>query len=167
RFLAEVGEVLAASLDAEPTLQTIAGLAVPALADWCGVHLLRADGQIEPVAIAHVDPAKIAWAWELQRQFPIDPVDPTGAPKVIRTGEPEFYPEITEAMIEAADLDPERLALIRRLQLSAAIIVPLTTRGRMIGAISLYWAESRRRYDETDLALATQFAPPAPLPAPN
>ncbi|HEU0115509.1 MAG TPA: PAS domain S-box protein [Thermomicrobiales bacterium] len=167
RFLAEVGAVLAASLDVEPTLQTIAGLAVPTLADWCGVHLLRADGQIEPVAIAHVDPAKIAWAWELQRRFPVDPADSTGVPKVIRTGEPEFYPEITEAMIDATGLDPERLALVGRLQLSAAIVVPLTTRGRMIGAISLYWAESHRRYDETDLALATELARRAALAVDN
>lgn len=167
RFLAEVGEVLASSLDVEPTLQTVAGLAVPVLADWCGVHLLRADGQIEPVAIAHVDPAKIAWAWELQRHFPLDLDAPNGVPKVIRTGEPEFVPEITEAMIEAAGLDPERLALVRRLHLSAAIVVPMTTRGRKIGAISLYWAESRRRYDEADLALASELARRAALAVDN
>jgi PAS domain S-box-containing protein len=167
RFLAEAGEVLASSLDVEPTLQTVAGLAVPTLADWCGVHLLRADGQIEPVAIAHVDPAKIAWAWDLQRRFPVDPADPTGVPKVIRTGEPEFYPAITAAMIAAADLDPERLALVRRLQLSAAIIVPLATRGRVLGAISLYWAESQRRYDEMDLALAAGLARRAALAVDN
>ncbi|MEA2511800.1 MAG: hypothetical protein QOJ59_1287 [Thermomicrobiales bacterium] len=167
RFLADVAEVLGSSLDVEATLGAIARLAVPRLADWCVVHLLRPDGRIEPVAITHVDPAKIAWAWQLQERFPVDPDAATGVPKVIRTGDPEFYPEVTEAMIEAAVADPERLVLAKRLQLSAALSVPLATRGRIIGTISLYRAESNRRYDESDVEFGTELARRAALAVDN
>jgi PAS domain S-box-containing protein len=167
RFLARVGEVLASSLDVDATLEAVAKLVVPWLADWCAVHLLRNDGRIEPVAIAHVDPAQVAWAWELTERFPIDPDDPTGVPKVVRTGEPDYFPEITEAMIEAADLDAERRALLDRLQLSAAIVVPLMTRARKIGAIALYRAGAGRRYAEFDLDLASELARRAALAVDN
>ena len=37
-------------------LEQVATLAVPEVADWCAVDLLRVDGQLEPVALAHADP---------------------------------------------------------------------------------------------------------------
>jgi len=60
RFLAEAGELLASSLDMDETLDTVARLAVPALADWCAVDLLDEDGALRRVALAHVDPDKLA-----------------------------------------------------------------------------------------------------------
>jgi PAS domain S-box-containing protein len=122
---------------------------------------------IEPVTIAHIDPNKVAWARDLQERLPVDPDAPTGVAKVIRTGVPDFFPTITPAMIEAAITDPERKALAIALQLSAAIVVPLTTRGRTIGAISLFRAESGGQYDEIDLDLAQELARRAALSVDN
>src|SRR5689334_8344090 len=39
-FLAEASRILAGSLDYPTTLRNVAQLAVPTLADWCGVYLL-------------------------------------------------------------------------------------------------------------------------------
>ena len=72
RFLAEAGELLASSLDMDETLDTVAQLAVPALADWCAVDLLDEDGGLRGVALAHVDPAKLALGHELHERFPPD-----------------------------------------------------------------------------------------------
>src|SRR5262245_763131 len=68
-FLAEAGSLLAASLDYETTLTNVARLAVPHIADWCAVDLLAADGTLQRLAVTHVDPAKVAWAHELQRRY--------------------------------------------------------------------------------------------------
>ncbi|MFY0566514.1 PAS domain S-box protein [Archangium lansingense] len=46
RFLAEAGPRLAASLEPQTTLTTVAGLLVPALADWCVLDLLGDDGRV-------------------------------------------------------------------------------------------------------------------------
>lgn len=167
RFLAEVGELLAGSLDVETTMETVAKLVVPWLADWCAIHLVRANRRIDPVTIAHVDPEKVAWARALQERLPVDPDASTGVPKVIRTGVSDFFPMITPAMIDATITDPERRALITALQLSAAIVVPLTARGRTIGAISLFRAESGGQYDEEDLELAEELARRAALSVDN
>ena len=59
-FLAEASVELAASLDLDRTLNNVAGLVVPRLADWCVVHVVDGDGY-RPVAVAHADPAKAAW----------------------------------------------------------------------------------------------------------
>ena len=48
--------MLASSLDYEQTLRGVAELAVPGLADWCAVDMPADDGELEPVALAHVDP---------------------------------------------------------------------------------------------------------------
>lgn len=52
RFLAEVGELLAASIDYETTLAKVARMSVPRLADCCMVHLLEDDSSIRRLAVA-------------------------------------------------------------------------------------------------------------------
>src|SRR5690606_3144763 len=62
RFLAEASRQLAGSLDYEATLQGVARLAVPLLADWCAAHVLAEDGEIRLLTVAHADPSRVAWA---------------------------------------------------------------------------------------------------------
>ena len=94
------------SLDPVQTLEEVAQLAVPRLADWCAVQLAPDRQQ---VAVAHVDPDKVRWARELQDRYPPDPDSPTGAPAVIRSGRSELYPVIDSALLEAAALDEEQM----------------------------------------------------------
>jgi PAS domain S-box-containing protein len=157
-FLAEASSVLASSLDYEATLASLAQLAVPRLADWCGVEIVEEDGHSRQLAVAHADPAKVEFARVLSRRFPPDPGASIGVPNVLRTGKSEFYPEITDEMLTAAVRDEEHLKLIRELGMRSAMIVPLVARGRTHGAITLVAAESERRYDKADLALAEDLA---------
>ena len=156
-YLARASEVLASSLDHEVTLSALARLVVPQLADWCSVHTVGDDGLPKQVAVAHVQPAKVEFAHELQRRYPPDPNAPTGVPAVIRSGRPELIAEIPEAMLVQAARDAEHLRLIRELGLRSAMIVPLIARGRTLGALTLITAESRRRYGDADLALAVEI----------
>jgi PAS domain S-box-containing protein len=57
-FVARATAELAASLDYERTLATVARLAVPAIADWCAIDMY-ADGKLQRLAVQHVDPTKI------------------------------------------------------------------------------------------------------------
>jgi PAS domain S-box-containing protein len=154
RFLAEASRVLASSLDYERTLQTTARLAVPEIADWCGVDLAGENGDIQNVAVAHVDPDKIAIAERFRSEYPTEPESPTGVPNVLRTGRAELYPEITDEMLVGAAIDERHLELIRSLGMVSVMIVPMRVRKRTIGAISFVSAESGRRFDAGDLALA-------------
>ena len=166
RFLAGAGAALAESLDYRVTLQRVAELAVPALADWCVVDVVEARG-IERVAIAHADPSKIELTERLQRLYPDNPSARQGVPNVIRTGRSELMPEISDEMLEAAARDPEHLRLMRELQLRSYIVVPLVARGRTLGAVSLVGNMARRRYDAEDLAVAEDLAARAALALDN
>ncbi len=157
RFLTEAGWALGSSLDFERTLTDVSRLAVPTIADWCSVDLL--DGEtIRRVAVAHADPLKVALARELAERYPTT-LDGPGIGEVLRTSEPQLLPVIDDALIvEAAGGDELRLEIVRDLGLHSYICVPLVARDRVLGAITLVQAESRREYGESDLALAQELA---------
>ncbi len=159
-FLTDASRALwHSSLDWGATLRKVAQLAVPKLADWCSVDVLEPDGSLSLIAIAHVDPEKVEWAYELRRRFPIAPDDPSGVANVVRTGVSELIPEITQEMIDAADIeDPELLDVLERLQLSSVMTIPLVARRKVVGALTMVWAESGKHYDEEDLRLAEDLA---------
>jgi len=157
-FLAEAGDALAGSLDPVETLNEIARLAVPRLADWCAVQLASdAQGRFENIAVAHVDPEKVRWALELQERYPADQDSPTGVPQVIRSGRSELYPEIDEALLRAGAVDEEHLEIIMQLRMSSAMVVPLRARERTLGAITFIFAESERQYSTHELELAEEL----------
>jgi PAS domain S-box-containing protein len=158
RFTAQAGAVLLSSLDADETLQAVAQLAVPEVADWCAVHVLRESGEVEQVAVAHRDPEKVAWARELQERYPSEPRADRGIHHVISSGEAELVPSIPEEMLREAARDDEHLRLLREVGLRSYICVPMIARGRTLGAFSLISSESGRSYDESDLALARDLA---------
>jgi serine phosphatase RsbU (regulator of sigma subunit) len=140
----------------------LAEVIVPTLADWFSVDLL-ADGTITNVLVMHPDPERVELARELQRRFPSDPDAPSGSPHVIRTGEPELTESITDDMLLALIDDPDLLTTIRELGLRCAMVVPLTARGRTIGAITMIGAETHERYGAFDLRLAEEIADRAAL----
>ncbi|MGH2355224.1 MAG: hypothetical protein ACRDI2_21615, partial [Chloroflexota bacterium] len=82
-FLALASKHLAATLDYEATLQQVASLAVPDLADGCAIHVLDPDGAIRQVAVAHVDPAMVEAARDVQRRYPPEPQDWWGVARVL------------------------------------------------------------------------------------
>ena len=47
--------------------------------------------ELQQLAVAHVDPAKVQWAWTINRRYPVDMNAPTGAPNVLRTGMSELF----------------------------------------------------------------------------
>lgn len=152
-FLADASVVLASSLDFRKTLARVARLAVPRLADWCGVELVGADGSIQSVGMAHVDPEKVALAREYRRRYPPEEMRERGIANVIRTGTSELYEEIPEALLERVR-DPEQREFIRRLDIGPMMIVPLIGRGRPVGAITFASSAGGRRFGQADLELA-------------
>ncbi|HEX6509333.1 MAG TPA: ATP-binding protein [Chloroflexota bacterium] len=157
-FLAEASQTFASSLDYETTLTSVARLAVPHVADWCSVYVVDGDEGARLIAVAHVDPAKVTLARELEERYPFDPDAPTGVANVLRTGRPELLPDIGDDLLVEVAPDTELLAILRELGLVSAMTVPLVARGRVLGAIAMVSAESGHRYSEADLALAMDLA---------
>jgi PAS domain S-box-containing protein len=158
RFLAESGATLSSSLDYRETLANVASLAVPTLADWCAIDVMEEDGTVERLAVEHSDPEKVALAYELQERYPSDPETTRGIGKVLKTGEPDMMAEIPEELLDQVALNAEHRTIMRELGLRSYMVVPMVARGRSHGAITLVFAESGRRYEETDLRLAEELA---------
>src|SRR5919202_4708143 len=93
-LLADVAALLGDSLEYELTLNNVAHLAVPELADWCSVDVLAEDGRVKNIAVAHADPAKGELAQELRRRYPEDPEAGGGGDRGVRTGGGELHREI-------------------------------------------------------------------------
>jgi PAS domain S-box-containing protein len=158
RFLAEAGQLLASSLDYEQTLERVARMLVPRLADWCGIDLLDEHGDVHQVAVAHVDPAKVEMAHQLRRRYPPDLDAPRGLGAILRGGPAELYAEIPDELIEQAARDEEHRRMIREVGMRSAMAVPMRLADQTLGAITLVSAESGRRFDADDLAFAEDLA---------
>ncbi len=158
-FLAEASAVLASSLNYAQTLEAVARLAIPTLADWCSVELLTGEPEsLQRVAVVHKDASKIELASELRRLYPPDPEVPTGTTRVMQTRKSEWVAEITDEMLEAAARDPEHLRIMHGLGLRSVIIVPLIARETALGALLLASEKEGRQFTEEDVALAEDLA---------
>lgn len=157
-FLSEATKALSLSLDYRKTLQQVAEMCVPEIADWCSVDLYDEQKGFEQVVVAHSDPTKVSLAIEHRRRNPPTDEARSGVAKVVKTGQPEFYPVITNNMLEEYIKDPDQLAFMTSLNLHAIIIAPLTIRDKPAGAISFVSADSGRYYEEDDLRMAEELA---------
>jgi signal transduction histidine kinase len=166
-FLAEAGETLASSLDYEVTLARLARLTVPFLADYCIVDMVEEEGSLRQIAVAHLDRSKEALLSELRRLYPFDMNAAYGVAHVVQSRQAEMVTEIDAARIEAMARDPQHLAMMRELDFKSYIIVPMLISEQIIGAISLFFSSSDRRYNPEYLALAQDLARRASLAVEN
>lgn len=154
-FLSNVNDALAMANDRRAVMVNVAQAAVPRLGDWCFVYVLpHAGATIPDIEIAHVDPASVAYALELQGQIPYDPDSTSGMPNVIRTGEAEFYPVIDDDVLAGISPSDAAREVVRQLALGSSIAVPLAKRGRVLGGLQLIRSHTSRAYTDDDLALA-------------
>lgn len=166
-FLAGASALLAGSLDFDTTLASLAHLVVPTIADWCSIQMMMGDGSVRTLAVAHVDEKKIALARELGQKYPFAPTSRHGAAEVMRTGRPELIREIPDELLVEVSPDPQLLRILRELGLKSSMCVPLKARGHILGAITFVCAESGRRFDEQELALATELGARAAISIDN
>lgn len=167
RFLAEASAVLASSLDYQTTLERLTQLAVPELADWCTVHIVKEDGSVEQIALAHIDPGKLQWVDQIKQKYPINLNAPRGAGWTLRTGKSELLPDISDELLVQAARDPEHLEILRSVGFKSVMTVPWCTQSRILGVISFISAESGRCYDQSNLQLAEELARRASLAIDN
>ena len=156
RFLDEATKVLNSSLGYRETLEQLANLVVPDLADWCIVDLLE-DERLQHVAIVHSDDSKLELAREYARNHPPDAERARGGAEVMRSGRPRIAPEITDEMLAASARDPEHLRVLRELGFKSWIGAPLTARGTTLGVLHLVMSDSDRRYSAADVDVLAEL----------
>ncbi|MBZ4398631.1 ATP-binding protein [Myxococcus sp. AS-1-15] len=145
----------------------LAHLAVPDLADWCLVDALEQGNWVSRVAVACLDPTQQERAAALPQRMERRDDAPVGLLRVLRTGEPELVPAVTDSLLRAAAAEPAHPTLLRTLQARSYMIIPLRARGNTLGAVTFVASGSGRRYGPDDLALAEDLCLRASLAIDN
>jgi PAS domain S-box-containing protein len=155
-FIAEAGQRLNATLNYEETLRALAALVVPKLASWAGFYLVE-DGDVRRMFGAHVDEAKRRLVEETARRHPFDVADrDKPIPLALYEGRSSLFERVTDEALRAAANDDEHFEALKQLGFTTAIVVPLETSGRVIGAMTLVRSEGAN-YNDTDLRVAQEL----------
>ncbi len=155
-FLAEASAVLASSLECQATLEQVARLAVPVLADYCVINLVEGT-RMRRVATAHADPSKQPLVERL-REFSPDPASMKRVARVMRSGVSAMVTSLDVASAAAAFPNREHREIVLALAPRSYMLVALRARDRTLGTMTFVAAESGRRYGPPDLALAEELA---------
>lgn len=154
RFLADAGALLSTSLDPAEILGSLARLCVPYIADLCVVDLVDATGCVTRVAAASTDSAFGADAGPVIATQPSrDPEHPYRI--AIATGEPQILGEDASGLVEAVK---DSSVVGAHPVPVCAVVAPLMTRERVLGALSFISYGSRKAYLSEDVALAADVA---------
>jgi PAS domain S-box-containing protein len=165
-FIAEVGALLASSLDYEETLDRAVHLALPRLGDYCNVFVQDEHGMLRHVAWGHVAREKEPALRELARLLIESTVGSnvsTFAERVMQSGKTTVIPHEMLVHLGAAlapSMAPEIIELGRQIRAYAYIGVPLFVRGRTIGVMSFGTThqDSQRDYPDADVLMIEEFA---------
>jgi PAS domain S-box-containing protein len=165
-LLARAGEVLSGSLEADATLQAIASILVPEVADWCRIDLMDANGVMHRALTFHSDPDKSRYGAELAARLRASPETRGSMAWVAAHGQPHharFDPPLEHDPTRDRDL----LTFAEAIGMRSYYIVPLLARGKTIGALGALQAESGREITEDDKTLIGELAQRAALAIDN
>ena len=163
-LLAKAGEILASSLDWDTTLEHVIDLVMPTVADFGFFDVVESDGQVRRIARAHDDPRRQA-ILDASRWVAAEHTDLNVC--ALTTGRTGAHTEITDAWLQAVAAGPEHLAVMRELALRSMVTVPLRHGERTLGALTLFYGDSGRRYTEADVALIEELARRAAMAVEN
>ncbi len=156
-FLAEASRRLAATLDYPATLETVAQLPVPEMADWCAVLLVDDGGRTRVGAITHAQAERSQEVEALRAHQECFRLAGPGVGRTLRTGTSELLPTVTQTLLDSITADPESKRLLGALGFGSAVLAPLDARGNRLGALLLA-AATPGRFGDDDLLLGEELA---------
>ncbi|HVD41706.1 MAG TPA: SpoIIE family protein phosphatase [Solirubrobacterales bacterium] len=167
-FLVAASRLLDSSLDPVETARTIVSTAVPELAELCLIDFRRPDGWYGDSVVAGANPEMAARLEKIRREQPLDPAGEHPVAQVLRLNQPMVWrdlkaPEVVDKVSQNAD----HLQLMHDAGYNSAAVVPLTARGRTLGALSFLHAHGDLRYDHGDLEFLSELGERAALALDN
>jgi PAS domain S-box-containing protein len=157
RLFVEAGALLGKSLDAEEAVTNIARLSVRSFADLCLVEVAPEGGELHRVVVVAADTAKQPVADALMR-FPIDRSRPHLTSLVAQGLRPQLLAEVPPGYLESIAQGDEHLRLLRAMEPTSLIVVPLVVREHLVGAVGFVSSGAGRRYNHRDLEVAEELA---------
>jgi len=166
RFLADVGAVLATTLDAQETLASIAKLVLRDLADFCLVDLVDDRGEPRRLHVACSDPAKAAIV-EALKQLALDPSRPYLSSIILQAKQSQLIATVAPDTLQAISQSEEHRRLIEAIGPTSIMGVLLVAQGRLLGTLIVASCRPERRYGASDLRLLEEVGRRAALALEN
>jgi signal transduction histidine kinase/DNA-binding response OmpR family regulator len=152
-FLADATGLMAATLDSEQLLDSVAQRAVPKMFDFFGIHAMRSDGSIENVCsrggIEASNNGKSTPAGEQANRFG-DPL----FKNVLKEGRSLYVSELSESAMRLLHLNEHQTAAVEKLGFRSLIVAPMVARGRAFGVLTVATSRDGRMLTKSDQLLA-------------
>ena len=156
RFLVEAGATLGTSLDVTRTLQSLANVGVPYLAEACVVDVEGVDGVWQRETSRSANPAVQA-VLETMATDVLSWDNPWRAIDVMRSGKAEIVTTVTDDWLEAHADSAEEVARLKSLGIRAVLFVPLVVRDQVLGAMT-FFRLTGASFSQAQFALVQELA---------
>jgi PAS domain S-box-containing protein len=167
-FLVAASRLLDSSLDPMETARTIVNTAIPELAEICLIDFRRPDGWYGDSVVAGANAEMAARLERIRRETPLDPAGEHPVAQVLRLNQPMVWRDLkAPEVVDKVSQSSEHLQLMRDAGYNSAAVVPLTARGRTLGALSFLHAHGDLRYDPGDLEFLSELGERAALALDN
>ncbi len=159
--LAQVTQAVSSTLDPQETIDRLARLVVPFLADWCTVHVADEAGRLHQTAAQARDHDRVdaVRRFSAAQAVVLDPHAPTRV--VLRTEEAlllDHDPAGPTAALSRGVPDQDVAALCADLGCASALVVPLRTREGTAGVMTLGRSADRAAFGESAMHDAMDLA---------
>ena len=155
-MLNEVGSALTEALDVDTALTRLAELMVPRFADLVSLDLRDEDDVrgVREVVITASDPTRAQALREADERLPRRH-NPASAVYKVLAGDAFARLSVDPSYLVGVAVDPDQHATYVTIDMRQALVVPLTARGRVFGALSLLrCGPEATPYTDDELALA-------------
>ena len=157
QFQIDAGNVFAASLDYQTTIEHILTLVVPRIADWCCIHTLDTNGVIELTGVLHANP-NLTQKLASLRSIQPNTQGICDVSQVLQTERSLFYTNLSPEMAALIACDKTRYNDVQSVGCRSLICAPLISHGEVIGVLSLAMGHSGRRYIDQDWRMVDTLA---------
>lgn len=155
-FLSTASKILSSSLDYHVTLMSIGELIVESVADFCTIDILE-NGKLQRVVVKMSDPKKNKEAQKFH-DFPSDPKNKNATYDAIKLGKPIIIENVTHKWINSVSKFQEERELMKKINFSSFMFVPLQSRGQVIGVMTIGSIQKNFKYTEPDAIFIKELA---------
>jgi serine phosphatase RsbU (regulator of sigma subunit)/PAS domain-containing protein len=156
-FLLQASDIVAQGVGYRDTLERLAAVAVPVLADLCLVDALTVDGRVLRMAARHADPVLQPLAEALATRFAPDRDGSHPSVEAMRTGRAQWSATMSDDFLQRTTRDDDHFRITKQLGFASYMSLPLVADNQILGSITLVSSGSGRRFGHEDLALAGDF----------
>lgn len=166
KLLAEIGPVLASSLNYEETVTMLAQLVVRQRADYCLIDVMDENGAVRRLGADARDPAK-RWVCDLLKRTAVLQDRPQFVWTSLETRKPILIEHVTPEVIADWAQGPEHLRLLEAMAPQSLMVIPMIAHEKLLGCIKVVASTGTPHYGQNDLRLMEEVAHRAALALDN